>query len=116
MYPRVGEVIREARLEKGITLRKFAKLVGISPTMLSRIELDEHAARVGEDTLKKIAQHLDVNSDYLLSLANKMDSDLQELIIKKPLIMPDFLRTVGNSSEETLREMMQLAEQRKEPL
>ncbi|MFM7390678.1 MAG: helix-turn-helix domain-containing protein, partial [Vampirovibrionales bacterium] len=43
----LGSYIREHRLQKKVTLRKFADLVGISPTMLSRIELDEHAARVG---------------------------------------------------------------------
>jgi transcriptional regulator with XRE-family HTH domain len=29
-----GQVLRKARLAKGITLRKFAEMVGISPTYL----------------------------------------------------------------------------------
>jgi transcriptional regulator with XRE-family HTH domain len=33
-----GQVLREARLAKGITLRKFAEMVGISPTYLSQVE------------------------------------------------------------------------------
>jgi len=35
-----GQVLREARLAKGITLRKFAEMVGISPTYLSQVEQD----------------------------------------------------------------------------
>lgn len=34
-----GQILREARLAKGITLRKFAEMVGISPTYLSQVEL-----------------------------------------------------------------------------
>ena len=33
-----GETLREKRLEKGFSLRKFAQLVGVSPTYLSQVE------------------------------------------------------------------------------
>ena len=89
----LGSYIREHRLKKKVTLRKFADLVGISPTMLSRIELDEHAARVGEDTLKKIAQHLNVDSDALLAMAGKVSSDLIEILLRRPDLR-DLIRKV----------------------
>jgi transcriptional regulator with XRE-family HTH domain len=102
----LGAYIRENRLKKDISLRKFAQAVGISPTMMSKVEHDEMGFKAGEDTLKKIADLLEVNSDYLLSLAKKVDTDLQNMIMKKPHIMPQFLRTMGNASDETLRKIM----------
>ena len=33
-----GQVLREKRVEKKYSLRKFAQLVGISPTYLSQVE------------------------------------------------------------------------------
>lgn len=35
-----GELLREKRLEKDLSLRKFASLVGVSPTYLSQVEQD----------------------------------------------------------------------------
>lgn len=80
----LGSFIREHRLKKKVTLRKFADLVGISSTMLSKMELDEMGFKAGEETLKKIAQHLDVNSDALLAMAGKVSSDLIEILLRRP--------------------------------
>jgi transcriptional regulator with XRE-family HTH domain len=102
----LGAYIRENRLKKDISLRKFAQEVGISPTMMSKVEHDEMGFKAGEDTLKRIADLLDVDRDYLLSLAKKVDTNLQNMIMNKPHIMPQFLRTVGNASDETLRKIM----------
>jgi transcriptional regulator with XRE-family HTH domain len=102
----LGQVLREARTNKDFTLRKFAMAVGISATMMSKIELDGVGFKAGEETLKKIANLLELDSDYILSLAEKIDTDLQTMIINKPHIMPAFLRTFGNKSDEILAELI----------
>jgi transcriptional regulator with XRE-family HTH domain len=33
-----GELLRDTRIEKGFSLRKFAELLGVSPTYLSQVE------------------------------------------------------------------------------
>ena len=102
----LGQVLRETRMSKDFTLRKFAMAVGISATMMSKIELDEVGFKAGEETLKKIADLLGLNSDYILSLSKKVDSDLQTMIINKPHIMPEFLRTFGNKSDKVLADLI----------
>jgi transcriptional regulator with XRE-family HTH domain len=108
----LGQVLRETRMSKDFTLRKFALEVGISATMMSKIELDEVGFKAGEETLKKIAGLLELKSDYILSLAKKVDSDLQTMIINKPHIMPEFLRTFGNKSDEVLKELIQIQQEK----
>jgi transcriptional regulator with XRE-family HTH domain len=102
----LGQTIKEARLAKDVTLRKMAIAVEISSTMLSKMERDEAGFRPGEDTIKRIADFLDLDKDYLLSLGDKIDSDLHNMIVQKPQILPQFLRTVGNQSDETLKRIM----------
>ena len=108
----LGQVLREARMSKDFTLRKFAMAVGISATMMSKIELDGVGFKAGEETLKKIAHLLELDSDYVLSLAEKIDTELQTMIINKPHIIPDFLRTFGNKSDEVLKELIQIQQEK----
>jgi len=42
----LGEKIREARKENGISQKRFARLVGCSPGMISRLENDVAGVRV----------------------------------------------------------------------
>ncbi len=50
-----GEYVRQKRLERKITLRTFAKQVGISATFISGMESNEKSAPSGE-VLKSIAE------------------------------------------------------------
>jgi len=80
----LGQYIRRCRECKGVSLRKFAQAVGISPTMMSKIEHDEKGFKAGEQTLLKIADLLDVNSDDLLAMAGKIPSDVKEVFLLEP--------------------------------
>ena len=40
-HSRIGERLRAARLEKGMTVRGIAQLVGVSPSLISQIERDK---------------------------------------------------------------------------
>lgn len=69
----LGEYIRSARTEKGLSLRECAKLCGISHTRIDVIEkgVDPNTGKEAEvttDTLMKIAQGLNLDVLYLLSL------------------------------------------------
>ena len=86
-----GEFIRTRREELKITLRKFAALVDMSPTYLSKVERGEFPPPA-EKKILAIAKHLQVDSDVLLGLAGRVASDVTEIIQKQPLEMANFLR------------------------
>lgn len=88
----LGQYIRRCREAKGVSLRKFAQSVGISPTMMCKIEHDENGFKAGVDLLKRIASELQVNSDCILALAGKIDHDILAIIIKDPLKMCNLIR------------------------
>ena len=67
MSPDVGKMIREARLARGISLRAFASQVGIHFSHLSKIENGQD--NIGRDSLSRIAEALDVDSDLMLGEA-----------------------------------------------
>ena len=60
----LGEVIRDARVGTGRSLREFARSMEITPSYQSDIENDRRVP--AEDVLKKIAQALGLNFDDLI--------------------------------------------------
>ena len=92
-----GKYIRERRMNKEISLRKFAELVGISPVYMSKIETGDYSPPA-EDKIKSIAKYLGIPSDYLLKLAGKIDSELYNIILNNKTA-PEFLRKKYNKDE-----------------
>jgi HTH-type transcriptional regulator / antitoxin HipB len=54
---KIGAVLRQARLDKGITQEELANLINTKKTAISRIE--NHAEDIRLSTLEKIAHALD---------------------------------------------------------
>ena len=116
--PLFGKRIRELREAKlrddpKFTLRQFATAVGISPTFLSKVERGEFDPPKA-DNIIKMAQLLDVDPDELLSLANKVDPELEKIIKEQPTALPDLLRTVRGMSAEELRKLTDRARKQKD--
>lgn len=108
-----GQVLREARLAKGITLRKFAEMVGISPTYLSQVEqcnVDPPTA----ERVKRMAELLGENPDEWIALAGRVPEDLPEIIQRQPTEMPELLREASGLSAEQLRKLREQAKKLKE--
>ncbi len=89
-----GEFIRQTRLEKNISLRKFANMVNLSPTFISKMEVGEFKPPK-EENIIKIAEILSINKDTLLAMAGKVSSDLQNKIQTSPELFASFLRRVS---------------------
>jgi transcriptional regulator with XRE-family HTH domain len=100
-----GRVLREARLAKGITLRKFAEMVGISPTYLSQVEQDNVDPPTAE-RVKKMAELLGANSDAWTALAGRVPEDLLGIIQKEPTAMPELLREASGLTPQQLGELL----------
>ena len=91
-------IIENARIAKGISQRELAKLSGISRSTLNDI-INGKIKKVDVDSLKKIAETLDLSLTNLLKVAgydefldylsldkykNKSTKDLKEMIEKYP--------------------------------
>jgi transcriptional regulator with XRE-family HTH domain len=61
--PGIGQRLRQARQEKGISARAFARSLGLSPSLISQIELGKAAPSVG--TLYSIVSKLGISLDEL---------------------------------------------------
>ena len=94
MNGKIGELIREIRNEKGISLRKLAEIVGVSNVNILYIEKGK--INTSLPVLKGIAKALNYNIDKLLSFANMIDDDIKAIINKRPVLITDFLRAARN--------------------
>lgn len=111
-----GDLIREKRLAKGYSLRKFAELVGISPTYLSHVEQGKVDTPPTVERLRKMAELLGENPDELIAAAGRMPEDLAPIIRRSPEEMPSLLRSAGSLSPDGLKKLLDEARrlQRKE--
>jgi transcriptional regulator with XRE-family HTH domain len=107
-----GETVRSLREQKKITLRKFADMVGITPTYLSKIERNEFDPPA-EDKIRTIAKLLDQDVDLLLALAGKVSSDLGDIIQKHPREIAAFLRTAKTLSARDIEKLTKKIEENK---
>ena len=94
MNKKIGEIIREIRNEKGISLRKLAGIVNISNVSILYIEKGK--INTSLSVLKGIASALNYNIDKLLSFANMIDDDIKAIINKRPVLITEFLRAAKN--------------------
>jgi len=107
-----GTVLREKRLEKGHSLRKFAQLIGVSPTYLSQVEqgnVDPPTA----DRVKRMAEILEENVDEWTALAGRLTEDLPAIIHESPTDVPDLLRAVRGMTADQIRRLREEAERLK---
>ena len=89
-----GEYVRQKRLERKITLRTFAKQVGISATFISGMENNEKSAP-SDEVLKNIAEVLILDkseTDILYDLAvqtkasNPLPLDIAETVRENAVV------------------------------
>ena len=90
MNKKTGEIIREIRNKKGISLRKLAEIVNVSNVNILYIEKGK--INTSLPILKGIASALNYNVDKLLSFANMIDDDIKAIINKRPVLITNFLR------------------------
>ena len=105
MNKKIGEIIREIRNEKGISLRKLAEIVSVSNVNILYIE--KGRINTSLPILKGIASALNYNIDKLLSFANMIDDDIKAIINKRPVLITNFLRvakTLTNNDWKILTE------------
>ena len=100
---RFGAFVRREREAKEIGLREMAKMIGVSPTYLSKVERDEFPPPV-EDKGKAIAKIINCDADELLARAGRVSSDLSDIIKRRLIELAALLRTTkGLKAEDIAR-------------
>jgi transcriptional regulator with XRE-family HTH domain len=107
-----GETLRERRLAKGFSLRRFAAEVGVSPTYLSQVEQGNVDPPTAE-RVHRMAELLGENPDEWIALAGRVPEDLPEIIQDVPTEVPDLLRSVKGLTPEQIRKLRESAERMK---
>jgi transcriptional regulator with XRE-family HTH domain len=108
-----GRLLRDKRLEKGFSLRKFAEAVGVSPTYLSQVE-QGNVQPPTADRAKRMAELLGENPDEWIALAGRVPEDLPSIIQKQPTEIPELLREASGLTAEQLRKLREQAKKLKE--
>ena len=107
-----GEFVRRKREAKEIGLREMAKMIGVSPTYLSKVERGEFAPPV-EDKVKAIAKIVDCNVDELLALAGRVATDLSDIIKRHPIETAALLRATKGLTPSDIARLARRAQKAK---
>jgi transcriptional regulator with XRE-family HTH domain len=105
----LGEVIREARVAAGGSLREFARKLEITPSYQSDIENDRRIP--SEEVLKKIAGLLRLKYEDLMALGGRFGEDAERYMRRNPTAGALFRKlSEANAPEDVLRKMLKQAE------
>jgi transcriptional regulator with XRE-family HTH domain len=108
-----GAFVRRERERKEIGLREMAKMIGVSPTYLSKVERDEFAPPA-EDKVRAIANIIRCDVDKLLALAGRVSSEITDIIKRKPVELAALLRTTNGLSAEQIARLARRAQKVKD--
>src|SRR5271169_1040789 len=108
-----GEFVRRERETKEIGLREMAKMIGVSPTYLSKIERDEFPPPA-EDKVKAIAKIIGCDADDLLARAGRVSSDISDIIKRHPVELAALLRTTKGLTAEDIGRLARQAQKVKD--
>jgi transcriptional regulator with XRE-family HTH domain len=110
-----GAFIRRQReaLDPKVGLRDMAKMIGASPTYLSKVERDEFPPPA-EDKVRKIAQIIKCDSDDLLARAGRVSSDISDIIKRHPVELAALLRTTKGLTADDIARLARNAQKVKE--
>jgi transcriptional regulator with XRE-family HTH domain len=104
-----GAFVRRERGAKEIGLREMAKMIGVSPTYLSKVERDEFPPPA-EDKVKAIAKIIECDADDMLARAGRVSTDISDIIKSHPIELAKLLRTTKGLSVDDLVRLVQRAQ------
>src|SRR4051812_6454453 len=110
---RFGAFVRREREAREIGLREMAKMIGVSPTYLSKVERDEFAPPA-EDKVKAIAKVIECDADDLLARAGRVSTDIADIIKRHPMELAALLRTTKGLRADDIARLAQQAQKAKD--
>ena len=102
----IGDHIRKLREQlatgdPSFSLRQVAARCEVTPAYLSRVERNE-VAPPGEETLVKLAGELGEAPDVLLAMAGKISADLRAIILARPQLFADLIRSIKSMPDHAV--------------
>jgi len=102
----LGDYLRQRRetlaaKDTSFSLRQLALRCGVTPAYLSRVERDE-VPPPGEETLLKLAAELLEDPDVLLAMAGKISADLRQVILSRPKLFADLIRSIKSMPDQAV--------------
>ncbi len=102
-----GEVIKQARKDKGYSQRELSERLGLDFTYLSKLENNRADYAPKEEVIRQLAQHLDLAAEELIFLAGRIPQQEEELLKQHYKTMPTLFRRMRENpefAERVLRE------------
>ena len=101
-----GEFVRETREalrqeDPAFSVRQVAGRIGVQPSYLSKVERGD-VGPPSEETTRRLANELGVDTDALLALGGKVSSDLQETIRKRPRLFAELIRELKDMPDHAV--------------
>lgn len=99
--------LRERRREanKRYSIRQTAQRVGIQPAYLSKVERGD-ASPPSEALIRRLALDLGEDPDFLLALAGKIAGDVREVIIQRPILFAELIRSLSHTPDDELANLV----------
>jgi len=108
-----GAFIRKQRETKELGLREMAKMIGVSPTYLSKVERDEFSPPA-EDKVRAIAKIIGCDTDDLLARAGRVSTDITDIIKRHPVELAALLRTTKGLTADDIARLARQAQKAKD--
>lgn len=103
-----GTLLRETRVARGYSLRKFAEMVDVSPTYLSQVEQGKVERPPTAERVRVMAELLGQNPAHWITLAGREPEYLAEMIRNEPAL-PELLRAAQGLTAEQLKKLTEQA-------
>ncbi|MDR9403834.1 MAG: helix-turn-helix transcriptional regulator [Halothece sp. Uz-M2-17] len=92
MNQQFGQLIRQARKNKGYSQRELAKLLALDFTYLSKLENNRADYPPKEDVIRALARHLALDEEKLIFLAGRIPQQDESLLREHYENMPTLFR------------------------
>lgn len=106
MKKTMGEILKELRLERGLTQEEVGKIIGVQKAAIQKYEKGD-VENMKQESIKILAKYYGVTTDYLLGVEKKPDSQLEEYL--ETLKTRPELKMLFNLTKDATREDIEKA-------
>ncbi|MGB3692866.1 MAG: helix-turn-helix transcriptional regulator [Spirulinaceae cyanobacterium] len=99
MNQNFGQIIRQARKDKGYSQRDLAKLVKLDFTYLSKLENNRADYPPKEEVIRSLAGQLDLDAEELIYLAGRVPHGEEDFLKENYKAMPSLFRRMKENPE-----------------
>ena len=95
--------VRERRRQVNLrySIRQTAQRIGVELGCLSKIKQGE-TPPPSEAMVRRLAIDLGEDADLLLAMAGKIAGDVREIIIQRPVLFAELIRSLGEAPDDEL--------------